>query len=119
MVEKVATYGTRKTIMIGQDSYYLALPCVVSGTANSVIKAGQPLYGNIQKRDTAFTLSGGSGATPSVMNLHDVKLDAQGKGNATVVIRGCVDLLKLDSAVATALKASTPEGIVLVEGSAI
>ena len=38
MVEKVNTYGMRKTIMIGQESYYMALPCRVSGTANSVIK---------------------------------------------------------------------------------
>lgn len=119
MVEQVGTFGVRKTIMIGQDSYYLALPARVTGTANATIKAGQPLFGNIQKRDTAFTLTGGAGETASAMNLHDVKLDAQGNGNATIVIRGCVDLLKLDSTVATALKTAAIDGIVLVEGSAI
>lgn len=116
MVEKVAEYATRKTIMIGQDSYYLALPCVVSGSANATIKAGQPLVGDITKRDTAFT-AGTSGAVG--MNLHDVKLDANGTGNATLVIRGCVDSLKLDSAVATALASANIDGIVIVEGSAI
>jgi hypothetical protein len=113
---KIGEFGTRKTIMIGQDSYYLALPVVVSGSANATIKAGQPLVGNILKRDTAYT-AGTSGAVG--MNLHDVKLDADGKGNATLVIRGCVDTLKLDSDMVTALTSANIAGIVLVEGSAI
>ena len=116
MVQKVGEYGVRKTILIGQESYYLALPCRVSGEANSVIKAGQPLVGNILKRDTAFT----AGTSSAVgMNLHDVKLDSDGYGNATLVIRGCVDKLKLDSTVATALASANLDGIVIVEGSAI
>ena len=113
---KVGEIGTRKTIMVGQDSYYLALPVVVSGSANATIKAGQPLVGDITKRDTAFT-AGTSNAVG--MNLHDVKLDGDGKGNATLVIRGCVDKLKLDSTVATALASANIDGIVIVEGSAI
>lgn len=113
---KVGEFGTRKTIMIGQDSYYLALPVVVSGSANATIKAGQPLVGDITKRDTAFT----AGTSSAVgMNLHDVKLDGDGKGNATLVIRGCVDKLKLDATVATALASANLDGIVIVEGSAI
>lgn len=116
MVEKVGTYGTRKTIMIGQDSYYIALGCKVSGSANTVIKAGQPLVGDLTKRDTAFT-AGTEGAVG--MNLHDVKLDANGKGNATLVMAGCVDLLKLESEVATALQSAKIANIILVKGSAI
>lgn len=116
MVEKVGTYATRKTIMIGQDSYYIALGCKVSGSANAVIKAGQPLVGDLTDRDTAFT-AGTSNAVG--VNLHDVKLDADGNGNATIVIAGCVDLLKLDSAVASALQTAKIENIILVKGSAI
>ena len=116
MVEKVGTYATRKTIMIGQDSYYIALGCKVSGSANAVIKAGQPLVGDLTDRDTAFT-AGTSNAVG--VNLHDVKLDADGNGNATIVIAGCVDLLKLDSAVASALETAKIEKIILVKGSAI
>ena len=118
MVEKVNAYGMRKTIMIGQESYYIALPCKVSGSANGVIKAGQPLAGDIEKRDTAFTAST-SGAVG--VNLHDIKLDANGKGNATLVIAGCIDLLKLESDVKAAVasaKADLPR-IIFVEGSAI
>lgn len=116
LVQHVASYGTSKRIMIGQDSYYLALGCKVKGTAGQVIKAGQPLVGDKTKRDTAFT-AGTSGAVG--MNLHDVKLDADGEGNATLVLRGCVDKLKLDSDVATALETAAIEGIEIVEGSAI
>ena len=116
MVEKVGKYYVPKNIMIGQDSYYLALPVRISGTPNTVIKAGQPLAGDLTKRDTAFTANT-SGAVG--MNLHDEQLDSTGKGNATLVIRGCVDKLKLDTSVAADLTTAAIDGIVLVEGSAI
>lgn len=118
MVEKVADYGNRKNILIGQESFYIALPCVVSGTANGVIKAGEPLAGDITDRDTAFTAST-SGATG--VNLHDVQLNAKGKGNATLVLAGCIDELKLESAVAANLEAAKGnlKNIIVVKGSAI
>lgn len=118
MVEKVGTYGVRKTILIGQESYYIALPCKVKGTANSVIKAGEPLAGDIEKRDTAFSAAT-SGAVG--INLHDVKLDANGDGNATLVIAGCVDLLKLDEGVKANVATAKADlnRIIFVEGSAI
>lgn len=116
MVTKVAEYGVQKTILIGQESYYVALPVIVSGSANAVIKAGQPLVGDLTDRDTAFT-AGTSNAVGA--NLHDVKLDADGKGNATLVIAGCIDLLKVDSTIATALATADIDNIILVKGSAI
>lgn len=111
-------YLNRKTIMIGQDSYYIALPIVVSGSANTVIKAGEPLTGNIEKRDTAFTASTSDAVG---INLHDVQLDANGKGNATLVIAGCVDLLKLEAGVKTNVATAKDDlgRIIFVEGSAI
>ena len=117
MVNKTV-YLNRKTIMIGQDSYYIALPIVVSGSANAVIKAGEPLTGNIEKRDTAFTAAT-SGAVG--INLHDVQLDANGKGNATLVIAGCVDLLKLEAGVKANVETAKDDlgRIIFVEGSAI
>ena len=116
MVTKVGEYGTRKTILIGQESYYVALPVLVSGSANTTIKAGQPLVGDLEDRDTAFT----AGTSSAVgVNLHDVVLDGDGKGNATLVIAGCIDLLKLDASIATALKSADIDNIILVKGSAI
>lgn len=118
MVEKTGTYGVRKNILIGQESYYIALPCRVSGSAGSVIKAGEPLTGDISKRDTAFTASTSDAVG---INLHDVKLDAQGNGNATIVLAGCVDKLKLEAGVKTNVEAAAAdlERIIFVEGSAI
>jgi predicted acyltransferase (DUF342 family) len=116
MVTKVGEYGVRKTILIGQESYYAALPVKLSGTANAVVKAGEPIIGDLKARGTAFTI----GTTNAVgINLHEVKLDADGKGNATCVFRGCVDVKKIDSTVATHIGTAAIPGIDLVEGSAI
>ena len=115
LVTKTGDYGVRKNILIGQESYYIALPCVVKGSANAVVKAGEPLVGDITKRDAGFT----AGTADAVgINLHEVKLDADGKGNGTIVLAGCVDLLKLDEAVRTNVKTAALEKIIAVEGSA-
>lgn len=108
----------QKQILIGQDSYYIALPVVLSGNANDVIYAGQPLTGDIEDRDTAFTAS--TSSAKGIL-LHDVVLDADGNGNGTLVLAGCVDLLKLEDDVVSAIdsaKADLPR-IIFVKGSAI
>jgi hypothetical protein len=112
-------YGkNQKQILIGQDSFYIGLPIVLSGSANATIYAGQPLTGDIEDRDTAFTAS--TSSAKGVL-LHDVVLDSDGKGNGTLVLAGCVDLLKLEDNVVTAIetaKADLPR-IIFVKGSAI
>lgn len=112
-------YGkNQKQILIGQDSYYIALPIVLSGSANTTILAGEPLTGDIEARDTAFTAS--TSSAKGIL-LHDVKLDADGKGNGTLVLAGCVDLLKLEDSVVTNIgtaKSDLPR-IIFVKGSAI
>lgn len=111
------TYATEKNILIGQDSYYVALPVKLSGSANATIKAGQPLKGSLASRlSTEFTAST-SDATGVL--LHTVKLDSNGKGNGTIVIAGCIDKLKVDASIATAITSANISGIKLVEGSAI
>ena len=116
MVKTVGTYGTRKTILIGQESYYLAVPVKITGSANATVKAGEPLAGDLTDRGTAFTVSTSSSVG---VNLHDVVLDADGKGNATCVVVGCIDVKKIDSTVATHIGSASLSHIILVEGSAI
>ena len=135
MVSK-ETYGVEKHILIANNSYMATLPARVTNTGISadsngkkIIKAGTPLYGNIEKRDTAFvvaTQTAAAGGDPASNNataiaLHDVDVTA-GAENATIVLAGVVDLLKLESSVVTALtaeaKAALPR-IIFVEGSAI
>lgn len=112
-------YGkNQKQILIGQDSYYIGLPIVLSGSANATILAGEPLTGDIEDRDTAFTAS--TSSAKGIL-LHDVVLDADGKGNGTLVLAGCVDLLKLEDSVVTNIgtaKSNLPR-IIFVKGSAI
>ncbi len=116
MVEQIATYSTRKTILIGQESYYIALPVKLSGTANATVKAGEPIIGDLKDRGTAFTV----GTTNAVgLNLHEVKLDANGKGNATCLVAGCVDSKKVDSTVLTNIGTAAIPTIIVAEGSAI
>lgn len=135
MVSK-ETYGVEKHILIANNSYMVTLPARVTNTGISadsdgkkIIKAGTPLYGDIEKRDTAFvvaTQTAAAGGDPASNNataiaLHDVDVTA-GAENATIVLAGVVDLLKLESSVVTALtaeaKAALPR-IIFVEGSAI
>jgi hypothetical protein len=118
MVEKIGTYNTRKTIVIGQESYYIALPARFTGSANAVIKAGEPVTGDIENRDAGFSASTSNAVG---IALHEVKLDADGKGNGTILLAGCVDLLKLDSTVAShvASAKSDLDKIIFVKGSAI
>ena len=111
------SYGNRKTILIGQDSYYIALPVKLTGDANATIKAGQPLAGDLASRlSTEFTAS--TSSSTGVL-LHEVTLDSKGKGNGTIVVAGCIDKLKIDSSIATAIVSANLDKIILIEGSAI
>lgn len=116
--------GPEKHILIANNSYMVTLGARIANTGveagsdgKKIVKAGTPLYGNIEKRDTAFTVSGD---TPVAVLLHDVDVTA-GTENGTIVIAGCVDLLKLDDDVKTLVasaKSSLPR-IIFVEGSAV
>lgn len=133
---KSESYGVEKHILIANNSYMVTLPAQVTNTGISadsdgkkIIKAGTPLYGNIEKRDTAFVVATQTDATQNVaasnnataVILHDVDVTA-GAENATIVLAGVVDLLKLESSVKTMItaeaKAALPR-IIFVEGSAI
>lgn len=111
------TYGNRKSILISQDSFHVALPVKVSGTANATLKAGQPLVGNIANRLSVEFTAGTENATGLL--LHEVVLDKNGKGNGTIVIAGCIDKLKLDSDIVTAITTADIDNIIITEGSAI
>lgn len=111
------SYGNRKTILIGQDSYYIALPVKLTGTAGDVLLAGQPLVGDLASRLTEEFEAGTTDATGVL--LHEVTLDSNGKGNGTIVVVGCIDKLKVDSSVAADIETAAIDGIKLVEGSAI
>lgn len=98
MSVKVTNYNVDKNILIAPE-LAMTLPAQIGGTAGTTIKAGTPLYGDLQDRDTAFveaTTSTTSNA--NVVLLHDVTIESgQTKANGTIVLNGTVDLLKLES----------------------
>lgn len=125
MVSK-ETYGVEKHILIANNSYMVTLPAQVTNTGvdadsngRKILRAGTPVTGNIEKRDTAFTKTNGN--TAKAILLHDVDV-TDGASNATIVLAGVVDLLKIDSTTAALItsdvKTALPR-IIFVEGSAI
>ena len=116
MIQKTV-YGNRKTILISQDSFHVALPVKISGSANTTIKAGEPLVGDVASRLSVEFTAGTEGATGLL--LHDVVLDAKGKGNGTIVLAGCIDKLKLESDVLAKVESAKIANIIITEGSAI
>ena len=69
-----------------------------------IIKAGTPVGGStsvLTNRQTVLTVGG----TAQGVVLHDVDVTA-GDTNATIVLEGTIDLLKLDSTTATALSSA-------------
>ena len=125
MVSK-ESYGVEKHILIANNSYLVSLPVQVTNTGvtadsdgKKILRAGTPLAGDITKRGTAFTKTNDN--TAKAVLLHDVDVTA-GANNATIVLAGCVDLLKIDSttrALITSDVVSALPRIIFVEGSEI
>ena len=99
---------TRKTILIAPELAF-SLSCMVENTGVSagedgrkVVKAGTPVSGDLQERDTAFKVAGEED-TPVGIILHDVDV-TKGTANSQVVIFGFVDISKLEEDVATTVK---------------
>lgn len=108
-VEKFAG-STRKTILVDEMNS-TALSCVVANTGVSandngkkIIKAGTPVAGNLQKRNTPFTVAA-DGTNAVGVILHDVDVTA-GDANSQVVIFGFIDVSKLESDVVTMVNAA-------------
>lgn len=125
MVSK-ESYGVEKHILIANNSYLVSLPAQVTNTGvtadsdgKKILRAGTPLAGDITKRGTAFTKTNDN--TAKAVLLHDVDVTA-GANNATIVLAGCVDLLKIDSttrALITSDVIGALPRIIFVEGSEI
>ena len=100
-------YGEKRIIVDEVNS--TAFSCVVANTGitadaegKKIIKAGTPLYGSLTARNTAFTISGGSGAKPVGVALHDVDVTA-GNANSQVLVSGFIDISKVDESVRSTL----------------
>ena len=102
------TFDNETDILVAPELAF-AIPCIVSNagiTANAegkkIIKAGSPLYGSadvFMNRQTVLTTVS-TGNTIYGIARWDIDVTA-GNTNATLLVDGYVDYLKLDSAVQT------------------
>lgn len=100
-----ASYANKKEILIAPELAF-SIGCLVNGTGvtavngKKIIKAGTPVGGAtdvLTNRQTV--LSKVNDNTAQGIVLHDVDV-TDGDANATLVLKGAVDLYKLDSDVA-------------------
>ena len=98
------SYGNIKTILVDEMNS-TALSCLVANTGISadangrkIAKAGTPLTGSLEARDTAFAKASTNSGTSNAVGilLHDVDV-TDGTKNAQVVFFGFIDLNKLES----------------------
>lgn len=110
MIEKTSYPNNPKQIMLA-DSQMVSFPVVVANTdvtagsdGRKILRAGTPITGDIEARNTAFTKakSTSSGEPPANKSnavgilLHDVDV-TNGNNNGVIVLFGFVDLEKLDT----------------------
>ena len=101
MIEKTSYPNNPKQIMLA-DSQMVSFPVVVSNTGvdadshgKKILRAGTPLTGDIEARNTAFTKDTVGTSTSGIL-LHDVDV-TNGNNNGVIVLFGFVDLEKLDT----------------------
>lgn len=104
------TFGYDKNILIAPE---LAMTISIHLSGTGIIKAGTPITGNLEARETAFTATGVTAANVAGILLHDV--DIANNPNGTIVTTGTIDLLKLDSSVITALTADIKTALPTIE----
>ena len=106
---KSQEFGNDKQILIAPELAF-TIGCLVGNTGVSanaegrkIIKAGTPVGGAtnvLTNRQTVLAET--TGETAQGVVLHDVDV-TDGDANATLVIEGVIDVLKLETAVATKL----------------
>ena len=92
----------------------------VTENGRKIVKAGTPLSGNLEARETAFvkaTTSSGSSNAVGIL-LHDVDVTDR-DANGTLLIWGFVDLNKLDTAtravITTEVKTALKGGVTFLK----
>lgn len=109
MAIKKEIYGADKNILIAPELAF-SIGCIVGNdgvTENSegrkIIKAGTPVGSTVNVLENRQTVLTVGDANAQGVVLHDVDV-TDGNANATLVVKGTVDLLKLDVQITTAAK---------------
>ena len=113
------TKATTRKMMLISEANSVALSCIVANTGvaavngRKIIKAGTPLAGNLQQRNTAFTVAGEE-STAVGLAVHDVDV-TDGNANAAVLIFGFVDKSKLEADVQAMITAKVEADLNMIK----
>lgn len=99
---KKESYGNRNQILFAVE-HQVSVGIVVDDAAGvavgskKIVKAGTPLTGSLDARETAFTAATGAGASNNAVGilLHDVDV-TEGDNNGTLLIFGFVNTNRID-----------------------
>lgn len=99
---KKESYGNRNQILFATQ-HQVSVGIVVDDAAGvavgskKIVKAGTPLAGSLDARETAFTAATGAGASNNAVGilLHDVDV-TEGDNNGTLLIFGFVNTNRID-----------------------
>ena len=99
---KKESYGNRNQILFAVE-HQVSVGIVVDDAAGvavgskKIVKAGTPLAGSLDARETAFTAATGAGTSNNAVGilLHDVDV-TEGDNNGTLLIFGFVNTNRID-----------------------
>lgn len=108
----------RKTILFDTQLFF-ALPVIISNTGveadasgKKIVKAGTPIVGNYQDRDTPFTVAKDAEGSNNAVGVleHDVDV-TNGNANGSCIAFGFIDVSKLDKSVIGLLTPAAMENL--------
>ena len=123
---KTEVFTNNTDILIAPELAF-AIPCIVDNTGVSangegkkIIKAGTPLYGSANPFMERQTILSTSGTTVYGIARWDIDVTA-GNTNATLLVDGYVDYLKLDDTVKSAVDSARENlsRILFIKGRAL
>ena len=120
-IKKTTGINNNDFLFAGTEGAYLGCSIIVGANGvtagadgRKIVKAGTPLYGDLENRATAMTIAGAEGAEAVGLLRHDVDV-TNGDVNDALMYHGSVNLDRLDTAtralITTDVKASLKGGI--------
>ena len=116
---KKQVLGAPQQILLNPDMQF-SVGVVVSNAefvtegGKKLVKAGTPLVGDLDARNTAFTVVNGNDSSVQGVLLHDVDV-TEGNANGTLLIMGFVNTNRIDSTTKSKFSSGVKSAIPMVK----
>lgn len=116
---KKQVLGAPQQILLNPDMQF-SVGVVVSNAefvtegGKKLVKAGTPLVGDLDARNTAFTVVNGNDSSVQGVLLHDVDV-TEGNANGTLLIMGFVNTNRIDSTTKSKISSGVKSAIPMVK----